>query len=620
MITWGEIRYIFRTLLRWWWVFLLAIPLAGVSAYYITMNETKYYRTRATLRIGKAFESSAPNPNEISVGTALARYYGELAGRERILKPVQEKLQLSFPWQLISDKMLLTDIKPSGNLLEIYIEDTNPERAQQIAAAIAAQLIAESPTSPEKIATEQAAINQQLEETDRKIKDLDAKIESVQAQQREATSASDLAELNQTYEQLTEALQKEQANYNSLLALKNNSSVNTISLFEPATTPFLLPSKRKIIIGTAGLAGLALSLVAIFILEHLDGRWRNRRDLKDRFQMDNLGDLPSGPPLMVAIEPYAGARLKAMREIQTNILLTSTDHDIRTLMIASPSKSEPRTVFSIDLADLFARSGHKVLLVDADFCHASLTRLLAPMEITQSWATMLNNEHSDIWAHLCSTPLSNVALLPGGGNAHGSPALIPSLRWREIVNELLQAVDIIIFDGPGVLDGPDAALLAPFVDGTVLVLDPRTDDREAVDKSKTRLTHRKGARLIGAITLTPSGEPSRFELFWQQLRNRRRLELPVASSVETITNYRQAIDPPTPVTPAPTRSPIITPVDDIQGQSSSSEYRDIQKQPTAPLPDQTLATRRPRKASRSSHRRPIRPADASVEHAQKKQP
>lgn len=611
MITWSEIRYLFFTVLRWWWVFLLAVPLAVSMAYYVTMNEQRFYITHTTLRVGKAFESSAPDPNEISVGTALARYYGEVAERERILKPVQEKLGLPFAWQEISDNMLFTEVKPSGNLLEIYVEDTNPERAQLIADAVAAQLIAESPTSPDKIAAEQAAISQQLEDTNLKIQDLSSKIEETQGQQRQATSASDLAEINQTLEQLNAALEKEQGNYNGLLALKNNSAVNSISLFESASMPILMPSKRKVILGTAGLAGAMLSLVAIFVLERLDGRWRGRRDLKDRLRMESLGELPIGPPLMVAPQPYAEIRLKAIREIQTNLLLTSADQGIRTLVVTSPHGSEPRALFSLDLADLFARSGHKVLLVDTDFTSAFLTRMLAVPQDPHPW-TVMSNEQSNIWTQLCPTPIPNVALLPSRSDTQGAPALIPSLRWRELVDELAHTADIVIFDGPTVLDGPDAALLAPHTDGVVLALDPRIDDRETVEQSKSRLTQRKNVHLIGAVTFISNKEQTRLNQIGQQLPDQKRLELPMASQVETMPDYRQTINPaagaPTPSSPK-SKPPIITPIVEVSEQVPPSHSQEQNEQVLTADSSPLVRARRPRKASRAHQRRSVRPPE-----------
>src|SRR6266545_617461 len=505
MITWAEIYPILRRVLRWWWMIVLAIAVAAGSAFYLSQQETRYYVAHTSLMIGNTLQSSIPDQNQLVIGSSLARYYGELTRHEPILKPVQESLHLPFAWEIISDRMLMTNVVPSANLLEIYVSDSNPERAAAIANAIGEQLIRYSPNAPDKIQAEQQAVEQQLQESQKKSKDIQDKISELSAQQQAATSASDLADINQKLALLQTNLDQEQASYRSLLNYKTSSVVNSLGFFERATPPNEpLPSKRKVIVGMAGLAGLMLALAAIYVIELLDTRWRGGHDVEERFKIDNLGYVPHGPPLLIAAPAFVEERYRAAREAQTNILLAAPQQGVRTLMLTSPHPSPSRTAFSIDLADLFARSGHKVLLVDAEFTSSLLTQMLASQAPAYAWAADQGDGHSDIWAHLRPTALPNVALLAGRSEADGAPALIPSLRWREIVQLLHGVADMIIFDGPASLVGPDAALLAPHVEGVVLALDPAKDDRDAVSKSKSRLSQHEGSNLLGAVVFSPS--------------------------------------------------------------------------------------------------------------------
>jgi Mrp family chromosome partitioning ATPase len=261
----------------------------------------------------------------------------------------------------------------------------------------------------------------------------------------------------------------------------------------------------------------------------MDERWRGPRDIEEHFDIDDLGTIPIGPPLLTAPEMFAEERLQAARDVQTNILLAAAEQGARILMITSPQPSESRTSFAIDLADLFGRSGHRVLIVDADFTTSLLTRMLAQTAAAHTWTVMTSNEYNDLWVHLRPTPLTNVALLPGRGYSAGAPAMIPSLRWHELVERLLTTADVIIFDGPATLSGPDAALLAPHVDGVVLTLDPATDNREDIAKSKARLLRQKGARLLGAVTFAPAKQRPRLGGVFRQLRGQ---PMPVLAAPE----------------------------------------------------------------------------------------
>jgi succinoglycan biosynthesis transport protein ExoP len=503
MITWAEVSTLLRTLWRWSWVILIAVALSGGTAFLASRYERRYYIARASLMIGNSFESARPDQNAAQLNAALGNFYAELARRERILKPVQESLGLTFSWQLISDEMLRTNVLSTASLLELYVTDTNPDRAAAIANAIAEQLIAYSPTSPDKVQAEQAAIESQLVQSAAQIQELRQRIDDATLQQQQATSASDLTEINATITQLQNSLSKEQDKYNSLLIMKSTSVINSLSVFEAAVPPAVpLPSKRILMIAIAAVIGLLVSSLAVFFLDRLDSRWRSARDAEQRFNLRLLGNLPKGPPIIASLPPLSVTRHEAVRAVQSNLLLAAGERGLRTLLITSPRPSLDRTALSIDLANLFARSGLRVLLVDADPIQSDLTRSLHAFESAHSWSG-IDHQNNRIWTHLVPTPITNVALLPANNGTTGEPSMLSSPRWQELSNALAQLVDIVIFDGPSVLVGPDAALLAPHLDGTVLMLDSHTDDRSAVLGSKTRLLHQPGVRLLGAVVTTP---------------------------------------------------------------------------------------------------------------------
>jgi Mrp family chromosome partitioning ATPase/uncharacterized protein involved in exopolysaccharide biosynthesis len=504
MLTWNEIQHILRTILRWWWVVLLATLLAGGTAFYLSRFETRYYVARTSLMIGNTLTSPLPDQNQLGIGSSLARYYGEIARREPILKPVAEELQLPFAWTFINDRMLTTNVVPNANLLEIYITDSNPERAAAIANAIGAHLIKLSPNSPDKIEAERNAIEQQLKASDAKIQELKAKIDALTARREQATSASDLTEINDQITQLNASLSQEQDSYRALLNFKNSSVTNSLSFFERALPPTqALPSKRIVAVGIASVAGMLLALAAVYVLERVDTRWRSRRDIEDRFNMSDLGGIPSGPPAGGGSAEYRKRREQAVREAHTNIMLAAANGGARTLLISSPHANPDRTSFSIDLARVFARSGHRVLMVDADLTTPSLTRLMLPDN--GGWDDASESER-DLWSRLRATGMPNIAMLPSSLDDTGTPALVPSLRWAELVQQLSDAADVVIFDGPSTLASADAALLAPHVDGAVLVVAPSQDSREDVEKARARLTHKPGAHLLGAVTCLPSDQ------------------------------------------------------------------------------------------------------------------
>jgi capsular polysaccharide biosynthesis protein/Mrp family chromosome partitioning ATPase len=504
MITLEEILSVFRAVLRWWWLCILAVAISAGTAFYISRGEQRYYMARASLMVSNSLLNPRPEQYQLSIALSLARFYAELAQRSRILAPVQEKLQLPFSWEIIGSQMLATTVIPSANMLEVSVTDSSPQRAAAIANAVGEELVSYSPTSPEKTEAEQRVVEQQLKDSEARINEIKVKIDDLTARQKAATSASDLADINQTLNELSATLEREQSTYASLLSYKSSSAVNSLNFFERAVPPAQpLPSKRMTTVALAGVAGLLLAFVAIVVLDRLDRRWRGGPDMERRFKLDNLGLMPNGPPLLVASPLFFEERFQAARNVQTNIMLAAPASGARTLMLSSPQPSEARAAFSIDLADLFARAGQKVLIVDAEFTRSFLTQMLAFQSGSYGWTVMPGNDADAFWSYLRPTPIPNVALLPGPATVRDMPALLPSSQWHELVNRLLSMADVVIFDGPSALAGPDAALLAPHVEGIVLTLDPAVDSHEDVHQSKQRLLRHQGSKLLGAVTFMP---------------------------------------------------------------------------------------------------------------------
>lgn len=559
MITWSEIFTIVRTVLRWWWVIVIAVALASGSAYYISKKtEQQFYIAKATLMVGNTFEMVRPEESQMALATALARYYNEMVRREPTLRPVQENLKLPFPWQYINDRMLYTNMVANATLLEVQITDTNPERAALIANSIGDQLIASSPSAPDKVRDQQEALQVQINESYTKSEALKKQVEDLRSQSLKVNSASEATEVNEKLTQMTASLEAEQKIYRELLSLQNQSTVNTLRFIERATPPTTpLPSKRTVAVGSAGAAGLVLALVAIFLLDRFDTRWRGARDVRERLRLRVLGALPAGPPLLQADPQQAPAREQAVRAAHLNLLLALGAGGRHTLLVSSVRTSEQRSAFALDLACLFARSGHQVLLVGID--HASPLLGQALLLPGQPAALARRNGRFDLRAALLPTQVPNLHLLPLWPEDPDGPPAVPTLRLPELAPQIETLADVVIFDGPSALDDAGAALLAPETDGVVLLISPE-NRRGEVALSRDRLLNQPEAHILGAVLL----ETRRRGL----LRGRK----PSSKSAAALPN-----------TPAPTM-PAMAPAPDATETPAQAEV------PTASLADEPAQT------------------------------
>ncbi|MCG8352356.1 MAG: CpsD/CapB family tyrosine-protein kinase [Chloroflexales bacterium] len=504
MLTWQEIWLYIRLVLRWWWVLILAMAIAGSTAFFLAIQQPQLYSTRVSIMVGDSFSALSPDEFSFGVSNTLARFYGELARRELILQPVTEQLQLPFPWHILNTNMIYTNVNSQANLLEIWVTDTNPERAAAIANTIAAELIRFSPNSPEKIAEQRTVLAEQIKVTKASFDSVEQRIKELKDRQAQLVSAVDLRTVESQISELEKVRDRYQTTYNQQLTLLNSSMVNSLSIFEPANVPVLpLPSKKPLIIALAAAGGLLLAIIAILLLDRIDERWRTSRDLRERYGLATLGTVTGITPIRgTANREQAAQREHAMREAHTHILLAAMEYGTRTIMVSSPEPSEIRSAFVVDLADLFTRSGYRVLLIDSDTETHHLAELIGQAE-TSSNQIVLRDGDAKLWPYLQQTTIENVMLLERQIGPNGN-SVVPSLPWPNLVRALERTADVIIFNGPSALSSADAALLAPLVDGVVLTLDPTRDLRAAINESYARLLRQRGVNMLGAVVLQES--------------------------------------------------------------------------------------------------------------------
>ena len=76
--------------------------------------------------------------------------------------------------------------------------------------------------------------------------------------------------------------------------------------------------------------------------------------------------------------------------------------------------------------------------------------------------------------------------------------VVGSQRMQNLLTELAQGVDLVLIDSPPVLPVADAAVLAPLVDGVLLVLEAGETRRQAAEWA-TESLRQVGARVIGVV-------------------------------------------------------------------------------------------------------------------------
>lgn len=205
-------------------------------------------------------------------------------------------------------------------------------------------------------------------------------------------------------------------------------------------------------------------------------------------------------PLLVAgLSPKSPAA-EQYRALRTRLAHVEGAHNQRTLLITSPQKGEGKSVTSANLALTMAQELHRhVVIVEADLRKPSMQRLfgLPPGPgLTEylSGAAELN----DVMKFL---PDYQLTVIPAGMTATNPAELLGSTGMRRLLDQLRTRFDRVILDTPPVLPLADVAVLAPMVDGTLLVVRAGVTPKPAIENA---LRAFDSSRLLGVV-LNESG-------------------------------------------------------------------------------------------------------------------
>jgi succinoglycan biosynthesis transport protein ExoP len=482
----------------------LTIAVTVATAFALTMLMDDEYRTSAVLRLDSKAVSAGDGRVEPSFIERLTNTYARIANSDRVAGDAARSLGLAEPPAVDVDPI------PNTELLNVTVETGEAARAANLANAVSQNLIARvrelnqarAQAVGKRFDSRIASLVQQIATEQRRYYALQASGTGGPSTETRAL------ELETTIRSKQEALA-------ALAAQKQEEQLAAdrgdfaLAVVDPARVPES-PSGPTLSLNLAVglLLGILGGIAIAFLFESLTPTVRSPEEIavaaSEVFQKNDdviLGRIPKHA-LQV---PLAVGGDGSFHQLRMAVFGENGRAAIRSLLVTSVRPEEGKSAVLVNLAASLARSGNRVLVVDADLheptlhAHLGVDNDKGLSSILSGWA------EADECIHATSTP--GLCVLTSGPEVDDPTGLLVNSDLAELYERFFDMrFDTILVDGPPVLEASDSIVLARAVDAAILVVHPTGMQRSSLQAGLTEL-RRGNAPLLGVV-LTEGREPT----------------------------------------------------------------------------------------------------------------
>jgi succinoglycan biosynthesis transport protein ExoP len=467
-------------------VILLCVVLSAGIAFGVSGSQAKKYTATASLVFNNQQLS------ELVAGLPTTANSNQQAQQDTNLKLVQlgdmDAKTAALLGQGLTKEKVDSSLSISGqgesNIVDVSAEASSPALAAKIANTYSSLFVSEQRTANRRYySSALALVNKQL----------------AALSTRQRLNATGLALENR-------------AQSLGVLAELQSGSVQIAREAEAPTSPSSPKVTRNTALG--GVLGLVLGLGVAFLLERLDRRIREPKDLETIYGLPLLGVVPESTALARPARrggEVSGAlppgEAEAFHLIRAHLRYFNVDRELRALLVASAAPGDGKTTVARHLAAAAARMGSRVLLVEVDLRRPTLAKQLdipsgpGLSDVLISAISMTEATQSIALDGLAGDGSSGRTLdvLVAGATLPPNPGeLIESHAMEAVLQQAKSAYDLVIIDTPPLTAVSDAFPLLRKVDGVVIVGRVGRNRRDVAERLHETLTG-AGAPLLGVI-------------------------------------------------------------------------------------------------------------------------
>jgi len=326
--------------------------------------------------------------------------------------------------------------------------------------------IAESMQAEVNVARERERLLEDgLRQLEDRVSDSNQASVTLRALEREASAARTLLE---TFLQQSQELKSQ----DDLGAYRADATIISYS----AIPRFPSYPRKTLAVAAAIVVGGVIGVVLALLLERFESAFRSASQMEEELGFPVLASVPDlgrvravrkhGLPAYLVENPNTAVG-EALRTINARMVLFRGDRRSASFQFVSSEPEEGKSSLALGTAQMHAKAGRRVLLIDADFRQSSVATMLR-LPSTPGLTELMARQKT-VEEVIRQDPASGAHLITAGKPVPTAHDFLIAGRLAEIIAEVCGQYELIIVDSPPVLSVADAPLIAQAVDGTIFV-------------------------------------------------------------------------------------------------------------------------------------------------------
>jgi polysaccharide biosynthesis transport protein len=283
---------------------------------------------------------------------------------------------------------------------------------------------------------------------------------------------------------------------------------NPLQIVEYPQIPEKPESSNSIALSAfAGIAGLTLSSLLIFLLSYFDNRLTSPVQFSKQTKLPLLETINqiNNKNLDISFlynSPQKSNQLEFFKESLRKLRYIIESSGNSVFLVVSPKDNEGKTFLTTSLAYSLSLSNKRVLLIDTNFRHNTITSASSKYAHPNTTDSIveLNGLNGEFVCGKLNAMLNveNIDTLMNNGMNHSPSEVLADKHFRQLLNDLKQEYQYIFLEASSINKFADARELVNYADNVIAVFSTQNDIRQS-DQNSIVFLRGLGKKFLGSI-------------------------------------------------------------------------------------------------------------------------